>query len=196
LNVPAREHAFNELPPAHLYLDTDILINYLEAARGQEHHERCTAFLQRIFVTGVTTIYVSSLSWLEFAHTVTRTEFRRRLPREMARRYPLGRWKEPRVRQAYTQEMLGLLDDLLSQYDCYEVPLTTEVRELSTRSMSEYDLGSHDAVHLASARWMGVEDFASFDAKFREVDGIHLWNDLVHAPRGSLHPPTSEVPPR
>jgi predicted nucleic acid-binding protein len=46
--------------------------------------------------------------------------------------------------------------------------------------MAEYSLGSQDAVHLACAAQARATDFASFDAAFRRVDDLDLWNDRIH----------------
>jgi predicted nucleic acid-binding protein len=46
--------------------------------------------------------------------------------------------------------------------------------------VARYNLDGQDAVHLASARYAGVRDFASFDARFRRFDDLVLWNDRIH----------------
>jgi predicted nucleic acid-binding protein len=42
------------------------------------------------------------------------------------------------------------------------------------------NVGSQDAAHLASAAEVEVRDFASPDEAYRRVDGLILWNDLIH----------------
>jgi predicted nucleic acid-binding protein len=62
--MPATERAFNEVPPDTLYVDTDILIAALFSS--EPHFVRCRAFLEFVARIGQTTIYLSSLVWLEF----------------------------------------------------------------------------------------------------------------------------------
>ncbi len=88
--MPATEHAFSEPPPPGLCLDTDILISCL--IETQPHHARCRDFLDRLAREGATTIYTSSLSWLEVAHVVCRQRFRDQLPDVILQEYQLHRW--------------------------------------------------------------------------------------------------------
>ncbi len=46
--------------------------------------------------------------------------------------------------------------------------------------MAEYNLKAHDAVHVATAFAAEVLDFASFDADYRRVAGLYLWNDRIY----------------
>jgi len=82
--VPATERAFSEIPPAHLYLDTDIILDYLVSTRP--FHSRSVRLLERIVEHGLTTIYLSSQSWMEFAHVIRHTSFRENLPDELLAR--------------------------------------------------------------------------------------------------------------
>ncbi|MFN8634933.1 MAG: type II toxin-antitoxin system VapC family toxin [Chloroflexota bacterium] len=179
--MPAVEHGFLDPVPERLYVDTDIFVNHLVA--GQPHHTRCRVFLERLQREARTTLYVSSLSWLEVAHVITRPGFREALPDELQRRYRIGRWQRPDIRRAYIDGLLGDFESVLGQFAWVEVPLTPMVRRLTTRFMAEYGLGSQDAAHLASAAQEGVVDFASLDVAFRRVDDLDLWNDLIHRPR-------------
>jgi predicted nucleic acid-binding protein len=176
--VPAVEHPFFDPVPEHLYVDTDIFVNYLIGT--QPNHARCRTFLERIQQEARTTLYVSSLSWLELAHVFTRPSFRDELAEDLQRRYRLGRWERTDIRRAYLDGLIGAFDETLAQYAWVEVPITPIVRRLAVRYMAEYRLGSQDAVHLASAAHVSVADFASFDAGYRRVDDLDLWNDLIH----------------
>jgi predicted nucleic acid-binding protein len=49
--------------------------------------------------------------------------------------------------------------------------------------MADYNLRAQDAVRLARADVAGVRDFASFDRRFRRVDGLILWNDQIYGSR-------------
>ena len=82
--MPATERAFSEIPPAHLYLDTDIILDYLVSTRP--FHSRSVRLLERIVEHGLTTIYLSSQSWMEFAHVIRHTSFRENLPDELLAR--------------------------------------------------------------------------------------------------------------
>jgi predicted nucleic acid-binding protein len=176
--VPALDRAFQEPVPDQLYVDTDIFINYLFSS--QPHHERCRPFLDRLRASVRTTLFVSPLSWLELAHVITRPSFRDDLADDLQRQYRVGRWHQPQIRQAYLDGLLADFDALLDQFTWVEVPLSPVVRRLAIRFMAEYGLGSQDAIHLASAAQAGVTDIASFDAVYRRVDALNLWNDRIH----------------
>ena len=76
--MAAAERSFSEFPPARLYFDTDFVLNYLIPT--QPHHARGGPFLQSVQAAGVTAAYVSSLTWLEFAHVVMKESSRSDLP--------------------------------------------------------------------------------------------------------------------
>ena len=143
------------------------------------NHQRCVSFIARLAQHGLTVVDVSSLMWMEFAHHVTRERFRLVLAGDVRRTYRLHRWHDPLVREAYLQAMLRTLENLLAQFEWHEVALTETIRRDATRLMAEYNLRSYDAVYLASARAVGVADFASLDRGYRRVDGLQLWNDRI-----------------
>lgn len=177
--MPATERPFSDLPPPHLYVDTDIIVNHL--VETEPHHQRCQQFLTRLSEIGTTTIYLSSLSWLEFAHVVMRQDFRSRLSEDLRARFQLHRWADASVRKTYLETLIERFEELLGQFDLVEIAVGPEVRKEATRLVGEYNLDSHDAIHLASANRLGVFDLASLDAGFRRVEGLHLCNDLIHS---------------
>ncbi len=173
--MPATEHLFSEPAPPRLYIDTDIVLAYLNA--NESLHTRCIPFFESIALNRGTELYTSSLLWLEFAHVITREAFRTRLPESVQRRFRLDRWHDAQVRSAYLEANLRDLSELLGQFVLHEVALTPAVRTLAVEQMARFALGSQDATHLASASLAGVDGFASFDEAFRRVDGLQLWND-------------------
>ncbi len=72
--MPAIRRTLTELPPSRLYLDTSFQLNTL--IPGYPYHGAAGAFVMQLATTGVTTLYISSLTWLEFGHVVLRTDFR------------------------------------------------------------------------------------------------------------------------
>lgn len=177
--MPADERSFVEPLPPQLYVDTDIWIAQL--LEPEPHHARCSAFLQRIAHGGSTTLYVSSLTWIEFENVILKPQFRARLPREWHQRFGLARWQDATIRRAYIEFMLGIFDDALASFTWNEIPLTPDIRRRAARDIADHNVRPHDAVHLASATAVGVADFASLDEAFRRVDRLLLWNDHIHS---------------
>lgn len=93
------------------------------------------------------------------------------------------------MRQRYLQWVTRALEDFLAQFPLVEIPLGTEVRLLAAQHLAQYNLGAHDAVHLASAQHAGVFDLASLDRGYRRVNGLFLWNNRIF---GTKRPPAGE----
>jgi predicted nucleic acid-binding protein len=177
--VPAAiEHAFADTPPQRLYLDTDFVIAAL--IDTEPHHARCSGFLKHVADLRLTRLYVSSLWWLEFIDTVTRQQWRDRLPPGVQQQFQLHHWQQSLVRQHYVQWMVGRLEEILAPFEWAEVSINRSIRTLAVQYMGEYALRGQDATHLAAMAYAGVYDLASLDEKFRKVDGLHLWNDRIH----------------
>jgi predicted nucleic acid-binding protein len=177
--LPATERGFLETPPQRLYVDTDFILTYLVSTRP--HHARCRPFVERVQGMGITTLYVSSLVWLEYAHVITRPAFRSALPEHTQREFAFEHWEnDPAVRQRYFEYSINLLNEFLDQIGWVEVSLTDQVRAAALQFIGQYNMGSHDAANVASAQFAGVIDLASFDQGYRRVDGLFLWNDRIH----------------
>lgn len=85
------------------------------------------------------------------------------------------------MRRAYLGSLLSELERFFDQFRWWEVELTSEVRKLAASQIATYNVRAHDAVHLASASYMSISDFVGLDETYRTVDGLVLWNDLIHA---------------
>ena len=176
--MPATERPFTAIPPAHLYLDTNVCLDYLVNTRP--YHARAQALFAHVVAHGITALCISSLSWLEFAHVIAKANFRDALPVATHRQFQLDKWDDPTVREVYVVTFLGHFQALLDQFGWQEVFVTLDVRRQALRLNAQYNLGPHDAAHLACAQEAGVIDLASFDKGFRRVEGLYLWNDLIH----------------
>lgn len=116
---------------------------------------------------------------MEYLHLVMRERFRQQLDAETREQFAFDRWQEPLVRQRYLQMAAGVLEAFLEQFPLVEIPLGVEVRRLAAEHLAQYNLGTHDAVHLASAQHVGVLDLASLGRGFRRVNGLLLWNNKI-----------------
>lgn len=176
--MPATERSFADPLPPSIYLDTDVLVAYI--VDREPHHARSRAFMQRLLVERQTRTFISSLSWMEFVHAVMQRTFRERLSSDRQREFRLTRWHAEPVRRTYVSWFLQQFGDTVAGLQAVELPLTADIRAIAVEYAVRYNLGSQDAVHLASATYGGVVDVASFDARFRRVEGLALWNDGIH----------------
>jgi predicted nucleic acid-binding protein len=171
--VPAIRHALTEFPPRRLYPDTNFLLNVL--VPSYPFHAAASGFLIQIAAAGMTTLYVSSLTWLEFGNAVLRADFRAGLAADLQREYRLDDWGAADVRDDYLAAMLNRLYALLSGFDRYDVAVTLDVSVHALQLMGQHGLRWQDAAHVACAQAVGVVDVVSFDSAFRRVDGLYLW---------------------
>lgn len=178
--MPALERSFADPLPSQLYLDTNVIIDYL--IDNRPFHVRCIPFLERVRQSGLTTIYLSSLSWTEFVHAIRKESFRTSLPPELQDQLSVARWQDSRVRGEYLDFFLSLFQRLIDHFDWAEVPVTSTIRRRAVDLIKQFNLGTQDAIHVASAFEADVVDLASFDEGYRRVDGLVLWNDLIHTP--------------
>jgi predicted nucleic acid-binding protein len=177
--VPATERSFTaDFPPAHLYLDTDFLHACMTPT--EPHYTRSAAFVEWLITHAITTIYVSPLTWMEFAFNVMKEQFRSSLPPKEQLRFNLANWQRQTVRETYLMSMIKWLESFLSHFNWAEIPLTDTVRMQAVEYMAVYNLKPHDAMHVAAANSVGVADLASFDKKYRRINGLFLWNDRIY----------------
>ncbi len=97
--MPATERLFTEIPAAHLYLDTNILLDHLVPSRT--HHARANALVLHLAEHDLTSLYLATIAWTELAHVVTRQTFRDALSQDWQQSYDLAHWEQQSVRAAY-----------------------------------------------------------------------------------------------
>lgn len=176
--MPAAERAFGDALPRMLYPDTDFLISTIFT--NQPHHQRSRALVERLLFEGRTALVVSSLLWTEFAHSICKEGFRLALEAREAQAVAPRRWQRRIARQRYLRCYVAQRDGILAQFNWIEVPLDETIRRAAVDLMARHALGSQGTVHVATAFAAGTPHLASFDAAYRRVDGLALWNDRVH----------------
>src|SRR6266536_3434107 len=110
--MPATEHAFSGIPPADIYIDTDVIVGYL-ISTDVHHARRVTLFRSLVRHRQRTTIYISPLTWTELANVVSRENFRGSLPAGTPLKALADRWEDHASRQQYVQLVVGMLRRLL-----------------------------------------------------------------------------------
>lgn len=177
--MPATERSFTaDFPPAHLYLDTDLLINVLKPS--DPHHGRSVAFLQRLIEHGLTRLYLSTVSWMEIVHRATREQYRLSLPPQVQQEHRFHQWDRPDVRHGYIQAIIEMIEDILAPFEWTEISVTPDIFRAAAQFMGQYNFEGQDAIHLACMQSVGIVDIASFDRKFRRVEWLYVWNDLIY----------------
>jgi predicted nucleic acid-binding protein len=171
--MTATRRAFTDFPPRRLYLDTSFVLNSLVST--YPYHVQASSFLVNLATSSVTTLYVSALFWIEFAHVVCTQPFREGLPTDLQQHFELHDWERPAVRDAYLNYWLGEVQGQLSAFDWYEIGVTDGVRVHALQLLVSFRLKGLDATHVACAQAAGLVDIASFDHDFRRVDGLYLW---------------------
>lgn len=151
------------------------VINVLH--ENEDYHRECLAFARRLLASDVVVVY-SNLLRLEFWHGWARAVRNRGVPK--------GILEQPRLIPDPASErarayVIGdsYLRDFLRLFRRYEVRIGTRLLDQALQVMGRYNLASRDACVAAIAFYADVPDVVSLDAKFRRVDGIHLWNNRI-----------------
>jgi predicted nucleic acid-binding protein len=171
--MPAIRRTLTDFPPRRLYLDTNFVLNCLVST--YPYHTAAAAFLVNTVASGITTLYVSTLSWIEFTHVICLPDFRSHLLPDFQQHFRLHDWTELVVRDAYVNYWLEELQSLLNYFDWHEIDVTDDVRVHALQLLVTFRLKGLDATHIACAQALGITDIASFDSDFRRVDGLYLW---------------------
>lgn len=161
--------------PRRIYLDTSFVIASLIA--GLAHSEPCAAFCEQL-ADRRSVVYFSYLLRLEIAQALKNVATRpRQLPESLRLQFRLAQWAtESAVRRRWMRFGFSQFDSLMATFqDVREIPLSLAACMQSRRIMSDYDLKSYDALHIATVRELRLRDFAATDREFRTVSGLKLW---------------------
>jgi predicted nucleic acid-binding protein len=166
--------------PASIHLDTSVIIGAMFL--GTPDSSACSSFC-RVLADGGTVVYFSQVVRLDLARALRRLATKPDKLRMNTRdEYQLDQWgSNPLVRQRWLTRGVRRFQAFLDQFvEVVEVPLTTHVWLQSIDLMAFEALDGSDALHLASARAIGVGDFATTDEDFRRITypTVHLLRNV------------------
>jgi predicted nucleic acid-binding protein len=157
-----------------VYLDTSVVATALFP--GLAHGNASATFLGDVAKLGGRASF-SRILWLEYAQVLIKLPRGTELPDDMRRRFRLARWEtNADVRRRWMEHGLDQLETLLRQFDeALAIPFRRSTWTASLDVMARTQLRSHDAVHVATAREVGVLDFVTVDDHFRRVPDLRVW---------------------
>lgn len=159
-----------------VYLDSSIFIG--AAIPGSNHNASTQVFCQQLAAERSSVIFsvIMRYEYAHIAYELGSPASRRFLPQKTVMDYGLNNWNsDPGVRNRWMMTVEENLERLLSQFAYYaEAPIRAEAWPLSLDIMIQNDLRSYDALHVATARYFGIDDFASCDRHFAVIDGLNV----------------------
>ncbi len=146
---------------------------------GLPHSGACSRFCGRLAADN-SHVFFSQIARLEIAEAVRKLATRAQLPEDLRREYQLDQWAtDPLIRQQWMAFGMAQFATLISKfYRVSELPFRIRMWRRSVQIMGRYALGSHDAVHVATALQNGIEIFATSDRHFSRVSALDVW--LIH----------------
>ena len=163
--------------PSDVYLDSSLVVAAM--LDGLPDSTASAAFCARLVDTN-SRVCFSQILRLEIAEAFRKLASRQQLPESLRQEYQLSDWAtHPRIRQRWMAFGLGQFAIFLDAfYQVSEIPFGIQVWRHSVEIMADYGLGSHDAVHVATALQSGVHIFATSDKHFNRVDMLDI--RLIH----------------
>ena len=190
----AVQHSFRDELPSELIVDTSFIVCALISSPGEgTFHEECRGFVARLLDGGVGLVYSPLLfletpqAWRSLVKKLSVPELEEAIASwygadALTATAQLALLEEERKVRLFRQ-MDGLVRDLLSLFDTYEVRLTKGLLDEARDTAARYKLNSHDALVVALAR-RTVPHVAGIDADFLKVeDWLHVWNNRIPARR-------------
>jgi predicted nucleic acid-binding protein len=163
--------------PENIYVDTSVIAPAMLV--GVAHHSTCAVFCNRLVVDDCR-VYFSLLLRLEIAQTVQNFAARNsgaQLPETVRQQHQIDQWSASfEVRRRWLFFGLSRLSALLARFAEYvELPIRAPLYDDSVELMARWELGSNDALHIATAQAHGIQYFATTDRGFRDVSNPMIW---------------------
>lgn len=165
--------------PINVFLDTSVVVAaaYPGTTNALAAQELCDDIRN-----AQANVYVAEVLRLEFGRAIRRLATKSdRLPTHARTTYDLEKWSaNSLVRQRWLSNGVRRLNELLlSFHSVVEIPMSTKIWLESIKIMGSESLDATDALHIATANAVGVDDFFTMDSDFRRVASprIHLIQD-------------------
>lgn len=166
---------------SEIFLDTGVVIGALFP--GTPDAQACSIFCEHLVAAG-SRVYISQVMRLDLARVLRRLATKPdKLPIALRDAYAPNRWGEnPLIRQRWLRHGVREFQQFLNQFTAVaEVPITLGIWRESIDVMASEGLDSSDALHLATARVIGIADFATTDRDVRSIASprVHVIRDPV-----------------
>ena len=164
-----------------MYLDTGLIVAALSP--GTPDARAAREFFAHL-IAARSHAYVSQIMRIEFVQAVRKLAVKAdRLPPNVRARHSLDQWASNRtVREQWLTHNVTALHALLATFDeVIEIPITLAIWEQSIQVMAQENLDSQDAIHIATARHLGLNHLATTDSDLRRLKDIRVW--LIRDPR-------------
>lgn len=165
--------------PTDIYLDTDVVVKAIVG--GMDHSTACLRFCSEL-AQHESRVYFSQILRLEFSQAFKQLATKAQLPESIRDVFGLDQWSDYMVRGRWMQFGVSQFAAFLGQFvQVIEFPFRRGIWESSVKIMAFHNLRSHDAIHVATARHLGVKDFATSDNDFQHIDAltVRLIRDTV-----------------
>jgi predicted nucleic acid-binding protein len=149
--------------PAEVVLDTSFIVDAL--LPKEELHRECREFLVRL-AEGGTVVFFSRLLELELFETTYRLALKERFKRDWRQRRLDGRARRRASR--LSQVTLDAWNDVLAALN-HGIVEIDEIADTVPGLMARFGLSSYDAVHVATALFLGVRNMVTLDSGFSAV---------------------------
>lgn len=145
-----------------VYLDSSLVVAAM--IDGLPHSRACAAFCSHS-IADSSHVYFSQILRLEIAEAVRKLATRAQLPEDLRDEYQLqSSATDPLIRQQWMACRMSQFALLIGKFhEVSELPFRIRMWHRSVQIMARYALGSHDAVHVATALLNGVDVFATAD---------------------------------
>ncbi|MBA3415215.1 MAG: type II toxin-antitoxin system VapC family toxin [Chloroflexia bacterium] len=156
-------------PAGDVYLDTSIVV--AASIEGSHHATSCAAFCDDL-VAAASRVLFSQVLRLELSQAILKVATRRQgLSLDIRNEFRLDEWgASSAVRERWLRSNIRRSDAPISRFAAWqEIPIGTDTWQTSLDVMIAYGLQSHDAVHVATARQLGLTHLATADDHFKRV---------------------------
>ncbi len=162
-------------PPRHVYIGTSVLVGAIISSAP--HAAACGDFCDRL-IAAESRVYFSQILRMELSQALRRlATTRTNLSPAVYERYGLANWgASAAVRRRWLELGVSQFRALLSHFALVvELPFREATWLQSVEVMAADGLQARDAVHVATARDLGLRDLATVDADFQRVRDLRVW---------------------
>lgn len=159
--------------PLRIYLDTSIAAAAIIG--GSAHSQASQDFCAELSRAN-SAVYFSRLVRIEVLQMLKKYATKDLAPPQLQRAFQLDQFsRNLMIRQRWLDFGMRQLDILVGTfYRAYELPIQKQTCQRCMNIMSQHNLDSHDAIHIATAMHNSLQHFATVDSDFTRVRELNV----------------------